>query len=875
MAIIKKRIRELDAASGLDGLYLPGDKAGLDNAVRFTTETLADFVIANLVAGDIPDLSGTYATVAGLRTGRTVWVDDEYGSDGTAAVDRPDRPFKTLAAAKAAAASGDRIVVRPGTYNEKNLLKDGVDWHFEAGAVVDYTGAATGGIFDDSATGANGAVVCNVTGHGEFKYRTSTTSYHTDLITTPYNAVKITNAGSDVSITGKQVYAEWTDTGNDNGVNAILHKGGTLRFKLERLVGMGPGSPVTAYWWEDGDCYGRADYVSGCYGSLYFAPLDVEADVFISCDVIEGNLDAIAAGKGVLYYTSAPVIDTPDARVWLDVKDCRVGVSHTNGKFYFKADKIRDAFNGPVLSVEQYAELWLNAQKITVNELSGVTFVPSLGTGRVVADIEHVENTAGSGTSFLLALSGNVECRVGDLVMAADATRGVSLGATARFSGRVDGSAATAGNPVSLSASGGLLGDVLLVANGAQACIVSDLGTRSVAVTGSLSVNTTVASGVTLTSNLRLPTVLPAKNNTYNFGSSSFRAATMYTNDLDAAATVKLPASAATVGPPTLQFGGTNDGINGGPAVLDGGVQVFCAGAYHTIFGKLSGRFITALGGTMEYQISGNIAMYVGLDGVLIGSLTPHAPASTLDVFGTYTATKVTTGSPAYRPVFNIAPVWADSVDATRKARVVVSVFDAAGTREALRAQSDGANAVVAIGGAVTTAKLKVAPDVDQATLELWRFGSSQTAPLVALKDETGSTNLMLVDRRGYFAPSGMGFFVSGNAVLGQLANVTLVIPSACVLEWAHAHAESGPTGDDLVLDIIREPAAGGGYGSIFSIGTELTIDDGDTEGETTTFATSTFVRGDKLKLDVLNIGSTAPGAYVIVTLAFQMKNVN
>ena len=47
--------------------------------------------------------------------------------------------FSTLTDAKNYATSGDLITVLPGVYNENNLLKDGVNWHFMPGARVEYT----------------------------------------------------------------------------------------------------------------------------------------------------------------------------------------------------------------------------------------------------------------------------------------------------------------------------------------------------------------------------------------------------------------------------------------------------------------------------------------------------------------------------------------------------------------------------------------------------------------------------------------------------------------------------------------------------------------------------------------------------------------
>src|SRR5215813_6873431 len=54
-------------------------------------------------------------------------------------VNPAEGPLTTLTAAKAAARSGDTIVVAPGTYLENDLLKDGVNWFFSPGAIVSYS----------------------------------------------------------------------------------------------------------------------------------------------------------------------------------------------------------------------------------------------------------------------------------------------------------------------------------------------------------------------------------------------------------------------------------------------------------------------------------------------------------------------------------------------------------------------------------------------------------------------------------------------------------------------------------------------------------------------------------------------------------------
>ncbi len=97
-----------------------------------------------------------------VPTGNLLWVDQINGVDALATRGRLTIPFKTLTAAKNAAKSGDTIMVLPGTYDESDLLKNGVNWYFFPGAKIDST--SENSVF---ATGTN-AITSLIGGHGEF-----------------------------------------------------------------------------------------------------------------------------------------------------------------------------------------------------------------------------------------------------------------------------------------------------------------------------------------------------------------------------------------------------------------------------------------------------------------------------------------------------------------------------------------------------------------------------------------------------------------------------------------------------------------------------------------------------------------------------------
>ncbi len=179
------------AASSSNHLFLIKDEggAGATNTIKIYPQSgdridgLTNLVVSNNFGGvQLRSRGGTnYALLAsggGVSGGtggsgggsvpltNSVWV-AKNGSDSTGARGDPSKAFLTLGAAKTNAASGDTVFVMPGTYDEKNLLKNGVNWHFFNGAKVIYTGAANGSMFDDGSNGANGAVTSAITG-GEF-----------------------------------------------------------------------------------------------------------------------------------------------------------------------------------------------------------------------------------------------------------------------------------------------------------------------------------------------------------------------------------------------------------------------------------------------------------------------------------------------------------------------------------------------------------------------------------------------------------------------------------------------------------------------------------------------------------------------------------
>ena len=91
----------------------------------------------------IGDGSGLTGISAGTSLTQSLFVSPS-GDDGTATVGDLHLPFQTILGATGSANIGDTIIVYPGTYTDNdNILKDGVNYYFYPGAIVEPTTATT------------------------------------------------------------------------------------------------------------------------------------------------------------------------------------------------------------------------------------------------------------------------------------------------------------------------------------------------------------------------------------------------------------------------------------------------------------------------------------------------------------------------------------------------------------------------------------------------------------------------------------------------------------------------------------------------------------------------------------------------------------
>jgi hypothetical protein len=130
---------------------------------------------ANTVAPDNAGITANGVAISALPTAielRPLIYVAKTGNDSNSGLTFSSAKL-TLTAAKNAATAGTLVKVGPGTYDESNLAKNGVDWYFARGSYVNYTGSTAIPIFSDNGS----AMSFSVYGYGKFRYADSDSQF--------------------------------------------------------------------------------------------------------------------------------------------------------------------------------------------------------------------------------------------------------------------------------------------------------------------------------------------------------------------------------------------------------------------------------------------------------------------------------------------------------------------------------------------------------------------------------------------------------------------------------------------------------------------------------------------------------------------------
>lgn len=314
--------------------------------------------------------------------------------------------YETLTSAKNAAKSGDVIVVLDGTYNENDLWKGGVTWHFCPGSGIDYTDPGTGtirGLFDDQ---SDPGTTCQVTGFGTFRHILS------GFPTLGLGSFRLTNASSRLHLQGRRL-----EIGGGGAIEqaGISVQNGTCFVKLDELV----------------DLSGAATAVGGIFFQAGYA--DIEIDYMSVFGYCLHAKEAAGTPTASLFYRGKSWTQLTDSIVAaaIDVEPNATGTPNPNflvagrlqrlssyngntlayvGRFYLDVDESISTFGNVLHEFNYGCDVYLTAKKC-INQSTSNSFLlwamPN-HTGKAVLRVEDWRQDASTAPVVVLAGTGTV-----------------------------------------------------------------------------------------------------------------------------------------------------------------------------------------------------------------------------------------------------------------------------------------------------------------------------------------------------------------------------------------------------------------------------------------------------------------------------------
>lgn len=333
-----------------------------------------------------------------------------------------------LVTAKGLATSGDTIVVGPGSYTvTANLLKNGVNWHFQD-SVVTRTGTDESGLFDDYTNGANGACTSVISGTGTFIRDADASG--SDLCCVILQA----NTSSNLYVQCLDI----KDAGDYHATmvrSAVRHAGGTLTIKCRDILT--PNS--LGVWWSNGPIYidcnqiisrslpiylsARTDTVSTGPGSFPASPSNLWTDGYFWCKAnLIQSTTSDPSGLTCIGQNTDSETATQEVRIWIDAQEIRgldygKTMNFLNYRNYIRAAKISQQNPDQGYVIQQYsakALVWLDCQKMEGGVNGGIDATAGIGDYTIG---EFSDGGIGAGTNLLaVRVAGTVTLRANRIV---------------------------------------------------------------------------------------------------------------------------------------------------------------------------------------------------------------------------------------------------------------------------------------------------------------------------------------------------------------------------------------------------------------------------------------------------------------------------
>lgn len=383
-----------------------------------------------------------------------------------------------LLVARAAARVGDTIAVGPGAYRvQTSLAKNGVNWHFEVGAIITRVDESSDAIWDDHDT----PMTFSVTGYGDFTRITGSNLMKSWV-------VRVRNSDSVISIQGRDFTAIGPATGGTDA--SVLRLEGGKIFLEGRDMSAKANRNGYAIWWLNGSGTVRAAKITSDYvsvgGSVTTTPT---GDFHVAAEQIETAIfnggNQSTAAMWIRCNTLKDIL--PDGGA--------VSISGS-GRIYIEAQKVF----GFIYTISFEGLLYVRAEKhvATISGMNGLGSFLNIDGGEIFYDITHVDPNGYGGDTFAIN-EGILHWDRGSMVGLAS-TNGISIsGGTVRLNGvTLNTSANSATSPIQKSGGTVILGSGSVLIAHSSADSIFAANPESVKVYGEVVTNRKAHSNVTI-----------------------------------------------------------------------------------------------------------------------------------------------------------------------------------------------------------------------------------------------------------------------------------------------------------------------------------------------------------------------------------------
>lgn len=306
---------------------------------------------SNVAGSSTSDALDALLLLTSISLNNTLYV-SKNGNDGTGTRNKITAPYLTIGAAKAAASSGDTIIVFPGAYTEAGItLTSGISYEFlgvgsltaSSGASVfigaagtasvnapgwTFNGTGNRNIFATSAASTVKIVAKNILGIGVpaiyVNHTSSVTHIKADYITSTVTgwATITTDSGGAASFIVECPFIECTGTGSRGILLDSCLYGNFSGNKIVSTAGTGSGAVKVDNSGASDVCYFTFDSMLGGTGWTFW--VDGAGEFFLNCPKLQG------AGTCTLVSSSSTRLYAKGQRL-KNTNAATYGLIHTEG----------------------------------------------------------------------------------------------------------------------------------------------------------------------------------------------------------------------------------------------------------------------------------------------------------------------------------------------------------------------------------------------------------------------------------------------------------------------------------------------------------------------------------------------------------------